>query len=195
MSESNLTEKISDTVTNVIKKTKFFEKLQNIEFYFSSFVMVSSVVGITGLVIHYYNANEIKKNQEEINNLRQDIITYNTDMITTIKQLYIEENIEKFEKKLLNILENQVITLNEIKNLPLLSIVKIDKLSKSTSVSSIFLESIPQKVSSINSDEGWHISEEKNNPKYEDNDLLNDCYDTMPLSNVKKVTGIKGWFI
>jgi hypothetical protein len=194
MSESNLTEKISDTITNVIKKTKFFEKLQNIEFYFTSFVMVSSVVGITGLVIHYYNANEIKKNQEEINNLRQDIITYNIDMITTIKQLCVEEKFDNLEKKILKSIENQLITLNEIKNLPLLSVGKIDKLSRSTSVSSIFLESIPQKVSSINSDEGWHISEEEKN-KCEDNDLLNDCYDTMPLSNVKKVTGIKGWFI
>ena len=88
--------------------------------------------------------------------------------------------------------------MNEIHKLPLLHNEKIDRLSKTTSFTSIFLEPPPQNITSINSDEGWYISEQENKNKGDDyllNDLLNDCYDNMPLSNVKKVSGIKSWFI
>ena len=61
MSESNLTEKISDNMISVIKKTNFFENIKNIEFYINSFFMVGSVIGISGLIIHYFNYTEIKK--------------------------------------------------------------------------------------------------------------------------------------
>jgi hypothetical protein len=93
----------------------------------------------------------------------------------------------------LNSLENQLFTLNEIKNLPLLTIGRIDKLSRNTSLSSN-LDSPQQKFGSIHSDEDWHISEQKNK-KEEDIDLLNECYDVLPLNNVKKHIGIKSWFI
>jgi hypothetical protein len=195
MSENNLTEKISDAVINVFKKTNFVEQFRNMKFYFGSFVMVTSLVGISGLLMHYFNTEQITKNQEEINSLREDILTYNKSILISIKELCLEEKIDNLEKKLVNSLEKQLYTLNEIKNLPLLSIGKIDRLSRNTSISSISLEtSLPKKVNSINSDEGWQISEQENKNKEEDNDFLNECYDTLPLNNVKKVTGIKGWF-
>ena len=68
MSDSNLTEKITDSITNVMKKTKVFDELKNIQFYFGSFVLVSSIVGITSVVIHYFNAKNIEKNQKDISN-------------------------------------------------------------------------------------------------------------------------------
>ena len=91
-------------------------------------------------------------------------------------------------------LENQIFTLNEIKNLPLLTIGRIDKLSRNTSFSSI-LDSPQQKIESIHSDEQWNNSSEQKNKKEEDIDLLNECYDVLPLNNVKKHIGIKSWFI
>jgi len=202
MSDSNLTEKITDSITNVMKKTKVFDELKNIQFYFGSFVLVSSIVGITSVVIHYFNAKNIEKNQKDISILREDIITYNKNILLTIKQLYNEDKFVNLEK----ILENHFNILNEIKNLPLLSIGKIDKLSRSTSVSSIVLDSPPKKVFSINSDEGWHIehkeqenkeqgNKEQKNKEQEQYDFFNECYDNIPLSNVKKVTGIKNWFV
>lgn len=64
MSDSNLTDKISETIsetiTNVFKKTKVFEKIAKIEFYIGSFVVVSSIIGITNIYMNYYNFNKIE---------------------------------------------------------------------------------------------------------------------------------------
>jgi hypothetical protein len=32
-------------------------------------------------------------------------------------------------------------------------------------------------------------NEEKSNKEYDDNELLNECYDTMPCNNINKITG------
>lgn len=193
MSETNLSEKISDSITNVIKKTKLFDKLHNIEFYFGSFFIVSSIVGITSIVMNYSNSKQIKKNQESIKLLKQTIVENNKEMLIIIKQLNDGERIINLEKTLVSSLDNQLITLNQIKNLPLLSMGKIDKLSRSTSISSNLLESPLNKVNQLNLDEEWYVSEQ-HNKKEEDEDILNDCYDAMPLSNVKKAIVFKGWF-
>ena len=155
MSESNLTEKISDNMISVIKKTNFFENIKNIEFYINSFFMVGSVIGISGLIIHYFNYTEIKKNRDELIFLRDEIISFNKSIIT-INKLCLE-NLQNCEKKILNSLEDQLFTLNEIKNLPLLTIGRIDKLSINTSFSSI-LDSPQQKIESIHS-EFWGTTE------------------------------------
>jgi len=194
MSDPNLTDKMSETITNVIKKTSLFEKIKNIEFYFGSFVIISSIVGITSLVMHYSNINQIKKNQEEIDILKKSIITNAKDILIGIEHL--DEKLSKLDKVIVISLENQLNCLNEIKNLPLLNIGKIDKLSRSTSISSIFLEStLPplQKSPPIILDDDWHISEQEEKNKYDENELNNDCYDSIPLSNIKKITGKKSW--
>ena len=46
MSESNLTDKISETITNVFKKTEVFEKIERIQIYISSFVIVSDIFSV-----------------------------------------------------------------------------------------------------------------------------------------------------
>ena len=40
MSDSNLTEKITDSINNIINKTKIFEKIDNLQFIIGSFTLL-----------------------------------------------------------------------------------------------------------------------------------------------------------
>jgi len=52
MSDNNLTEKISETITNAFKKTKVFEKIGKIEIYIGSFIAVSTIISLTSFYMH-----------------------------------------------------------------------------------------------------------------------------------------------
>jgi hypothetical protein len=39
MSDSNLSDKIAESITNILKKTKVFEKIDEIQFYIGSFFL------------------------------------------------------------------------------------------------------------------------------------------------------------
>jgi hypothetical protein len=72
MSESNLAEKITDTIgvkiANLIDETKIFEKIaivtNNIGVYIGAFTLFTSIIGITNIALHYSN---IKSNNENNN--------------------------------------------------------------------------------------------------------------------------------
>ena len=50
MSDNNLTEKISETITNAFKKTKVFEKIGKIEIYIGSNSITSSSEYILNII-------------------------------------------------------------------------------------------------------------------------------------------------
>ena len=66
MSDNNLTEKISETITNAFKKTKVFEKIGKIEIYIGSFILVSSIISLTSFYMHYSNTSKIKRLEDKI---------------------------------------------------------------------------------------------------------------------------------
>ncbi len=113
-----------------------------------------------------------------------------------------------------NLLENQKILLEQISNL----VVNSNLNSNSTNLSN-GSDFGSDSTNSLNS--GLNIklediySEDKNiqieystkdiieepidlsnvsNVTNSDDELVNDCYDSIPMNNIKKVTGIKGWF-
>lgn len=191
MSDSNLTEKITDSINNIINKTKIFEKIDNLQFIIGSFTIFTSVIGITNIIINYSNRNMIKNNEEIINKNRysvEDLLINNNKIYIT----FLENKINELENKLLTTLKeqkNEENILHEIKNLLIFNIQKKNCISASTSISSILLESPKNPLNSRQSND-LSINQED---LVEDNELINECYDNIPLNNIKKTIN-SNWF-
>ena len=154
MSDSNLSDKIAESITNILKKTKVFEKIDEIQFYIGSFFLISSIYFTGNIVSKYY----ITKKQ--FNN--------NKTMIADIKDLknnyiLLHDDIKILHNKITE-LEIRLTTSLEDHNV--LNIEKIDMISASTSLSSFTLDSSPKEVYTKNSDDDWHLSE-KNDTFFE----------------------------
>lgn len=192
MADSNLTDKLSETITNVFKKTKVFEKMSKIQFLLGTFVILSSIFGITEIYMHYSNSNkidEISENQENIYN------------IIEINSSVIKNRINQLEFKLSILLENQKNMINDIKNLPIYKIQKIHGINVSTSTSAFSpIKHIDNINDSYNKDDNINITsiddlntEQKKIKEIEDNELIDECYDSIPLNNIK-TTGLSWLF-
>lgn len=177
MSDLNLT----DAFTNVIKKNKFFEKLDKIQFYVGSFVLFSSIIGITSLFIHHSNINIIYENRQIINKNKNEIMK-NMEVKHSEILSVMNNMLYNYENKLVALLENQQKSLDEIKNSPLVNIGRKENISRNVSISSLT-------DSLINNN-----NEHENEVHVEDNELINECYDIIPLNNNKKITGINWLF-
>jgi hypothetical protein len=209
----NLTQKISETITNAFKKTKIFEKIGKIEKYVVSFIIVSSIFTLTGIYMNYSNTDKIKKLEEKIegseNVLRHDIeinrIQNSICNHTNVKYLKDLKTIslDTQEKVIQNIMEIKMLLQNS----------KKEVISRGTSISSLSqvesIDSINDWKDNMSDCENMNECENKNEHDsineleniidlenindLEDNELLNECYDSIPLNNLKKNTS--SWFI
>lgn len=189
MSDTNLTDKITETITNVFKKTQVFEKIENIKFYINSFVIVSSIIGLTSIYINYCNLDRIKILEEEIKGT-ENVLKYNIEINRKQYQLVYNKLIEQ--------LKNEVqISRKFLDQIREIQYSKPEMISASTSISSFSPLKIvlpPENEDWINQNSDWinHIIDNKdNNNDYDE--LINECYDSIPLNNLKKKTGLN-WF-
>lgn len=188
MSDSNLTNKISETITGVFKKTKIFEKMEKMQFLVGTFVMITSIIGITSIYMNYSNSNKIyqisyliSENQETISNLN------NVECI--IKKL--ENKIVQLEFKIDILLGNQKNIMNDIKNLPIYKIQKIHGINVSTSTSAFSPIKTNCNMNIFYENKEILVNEKIND--VDDNELLDECYDSIPLNNIK-TTGLSWLF-
>jgi hypothetical protein len=201
MSDNKITEKITDTisetVTNVFKKSGLSDKLDKLSFYF--------VVPVVGIIICGFCSFQIlseqnTKNKNEnlvLNSINRDLIINLTHKIDDLC-----EKISDIEKKFSEKLEKQQTAITSISELPLLNICKEKPISSCSSNISILMEESPVKPQ-INVDDNYVNNYEERTdgwiePKdIEDDELINECYDAMPLNGVKKLTGIKSflWYV
>jgi GTPase involved in cell partitioning and DNA repair len=180
MSDTNLSEKISDSILNFFKKTTVLEKIDKFEFYIKSIVFMSSIYLTGNMLCNYI----MLQNQSKYNNNISSEV--NCIKNIKIKMLYdniivLHNKIDALEVKLTNLIETQQYTLNKIY------------------ISSTFLENpkqqnikndLPNLVTSIEE----HDKIEEHNKNEEDYcEISNECYDNIPLNNLKKTTGLKGW--
>ena len=134
MSELNISEKIADSFVTVLKKTKLFEKLDRIQFYMGTFVLLTSVTGIIGMAIHYTNAAKIYENSKIQQNNKMEI----TDKISDINKLDLHnEHILKQLTNKITDLEHKIIKLTNIQENHLSEIKKQNNMSSNSSLSSL----------------------------------------------------------
>ena len=171
MSDSNLRDKISETIINVFKKTEVFEKIDKmgkIQFYVNSFLIVSSIIGLTNIYINYCNIDKIEKLEGKIKEC-ENILKYNIKINRKQNQIIYNNLINEVE------LTSKLV--NQIKELKL---YKPEMISASTSISTFS----PLKIilPPENNDCDNHIMHKE----IEDNELLNESYDSIPMNNLKK---------
>jgi hypothetical protein len=198
MSEITITDKISETITNAFKKSKIFEKIEKFEMYFGSFLLITSIVGITTISINMLARQDIINIKENIEG-NENVLKYHIDVNrkrNLIEHCSLKSEILMLNNQLLLLLENQekIISLLEdikiIKNSDehrlSINISKIDCISASTSMNTFSPIKIPLLLDTNN------IADDVKDQEYDE--LLNECYDAIPLNNLKKTTGLSWLF-
>jgi hypothetical protein len=203
MSDTKITEKITDTlsetVSNVLKKSGISDKLDRVGLY-----LVVPFVGV--ILCGIFGFQMLSEQNTKCRNENIVLNSINTDLITNLSKKIdnLHEKISDLENKLSEKLDKQENTLKNIVELPLLNIGKEKPISSCSSKISIFMEESPGKPDiyieenhSINNEErNGDINEVKNNEWIDtyDDEVTNECYDSLPLNGIKKITGIKSFF-
>jgi hypothetical protein len=185
----NLTEKISETITNAFKKTKVFEKIGRIEIYVGSFIVVSSIISLTSIYMHYSNMDKIKRLEEKIE-ASKNVLKHNIEMNRHINDLCYRKIVKHIKEGIDVSMDTQQKMIEKIMDVKLLlKNSKRELVSESTSMTDF------NSVKSIDSIDGWkdNIIKQEDVKEMEDDELLNECYDSIPLNNLKKNTN--SWLI
>jgi len=214
MTESNINEKITETIANILKKTKVFEKLNRIEMYAFSFVTITSIYGFVNLFFNNYHYNRnynknITYNEKHANNYENIIKNYNTITLCILKHNEsLGERINKLERTLVSLIENQQKKIDGNPNLPTLNSAKHDitknveekiyeeiKNNESLLLESTYTHLIDKDIAIVSDiANGNHIDvyNNKNNVIYEADkeyiDLIDNSYDSLPCLNGNKLT-------
>ena len=172
MSDLNLTNKISDTITNI------FKKIENTKFYIGSFTIVSSIIGLTGIYINYRNLYKIKTLEKQIK-CSENVLKYNIEINRKQYQMIYNKLIEQLKNELQlsrNFLEQNV---------------KF-QYSKPETLSSTKIPFSPIKF--VLPSENNSLSNTNSNNSDDYYELENECYDSIPMNNnLKKNIGLN-WF-
>ena len=192
MSDNNLTEKISETITNAFKKTKVFEKIGKIEIYIGSFIVVSTIISLTNMYINYCNMDRIKCIEDKIEGT-ENVLKHNIEINRLQNSLCNHKIINHIKEGTdISVYSYQTV-IEKIMNMKLLlQNSKKDVISTTTSISDL---SPIKTFKSIDSIDGWKndVIHQEDIKDMEDDELLNECYDSIPLNNLKKNTN--SWLI
>jgi hypothetical protein len=204
MSDTTITEKITDTlsetVTNVLKKSGISDKLDRFGLYLVVPIVGVIVCGICGFQILSEQNTKNRNENMVLNSINRDLIINITKQIDNL-----HEKISDLEIKITEQLDKQDSTLKNISELPLLNIGKEKPISSCSSRISILMEELPGKPDIYieenhhdnNEEKNIETNEGKNNDwidTYDDDEVSNECYDSLPLNGVKKITGVKSFF-
>jgi hypothetical protein len=166
MSDQNISEKISNVITNIIKRP--LDKLNVFIKISTGLFMITTTVTVMN---YYYIKNLDNKNDEQINLLNDN----NVQLAKIIDQNYfITYNVYKeIQTKLDRLLEISIESQKQ--NNTLLQRYEKTHISTLTSMSDFEKYSRP---------EIFHCNDNEEN----DNELLHECYDMLPCNNIKKAT-------
>jgi hypothetical protein len=203
MSDTKITEKITDTlsetVTSVLKKSGISDKLDRVGLYLVVPFVGVILCGICGFQMLSEQNTKYRNENMVLNNINRDLITILSKKINSLNIKITDLEIKLNEK-----LDKQQITLTTISEMPLLNICKEKPISSCSSSISILMEESPKKPVIHIEENQDIINEEKIEENFEiknndwtdtyDDELINECYDTLPLNGSKKITGIKSFF-
>jgi hypothetical protein len=160
MAEKNISEKLAESISKLIKKTNTFEKVETMLKGVSLFMFITGALTL-------YNSYKL-----------HTIIESKSAKIIESKSANKNKMEDKINAKLDKIIEtNEKIILLIDKNIQLPMPLSSDEINSCKSVDII----------------------EKNvneNQIYDDDEILNDCYDNIPCNNSKKASGLNrlfGW--
>lgn len=192
MSDSKISEKLAESIDNAVKKTKLFDKLNRLEFLIGTFLMIPIVgmisFGITNYYIHKQNKEHHNENSELYDNLNESINEHTSRL---------ESRIYKLEEKIMQLIEQQQLCIKEEEEYSLsesasdissVTVITEDHMSSTMQIDTVCIEVVSEK--------NKEICQEKEDDKHkeEDDELINECYDSIPMNNIKKITGVNSLF-
>ena len=182
MADSNLSDKVSETIIKLVKKIQIIEKTR---FNIFSFFMISSIIGLTSIYINYYNVYKIQKLEEKIKD-SENILKYNIEINRKEHQIIYNKLIDKLQEEINN--SSKLLDIIEIK----------DMISKSTSVCSFsplkIIRSPENNDNDIDDDDWIKHNIDNNNNNNSHGELINECYDTISDNNSNKNRSFN-WFL
>jgi hypothetical protein len=149
-----MSEKISDFFINIIKKTNAFKKINKIEFYLWSSIIITTFYGITSTIINqyiyynYYNKNILNSSINEDNNLLEQKFGEHF--------YFVNKKMNNLELQLTALLENHQITTNSISKLYPLNISKKEEYTQTDYIYNYLIEN-----SEITNEKEVEITNEK----------------------------------
>jgi hypothetical protein len=176
MSEQNISDKLADVITSILKKANIFEKIENIQglvIISTSFFIIGSTVS---LINFYFIKNIYSKNDEQIKFLKN--INNKLSHITEDNNFISFKVYENIQKKI-NIITDINVEL-KIQNNKLLE--KFEKTFEKKYINTITTTDDFEKY--LKEKEPTDVDKDKDI----DNELLQDCYDNLPRSNIKQTT-------
>lgn len=178
MTEQNISDKLADVITSIFKKTNIFEKIENIQ----GLMIISTsffIIGSTASLINFYFIKNIySKNDEQIKllkNINNKLCHIKEDNHFIDFKVY-----ENFQKKI-NIITDISVEL-KIQGNKLLE--KFDKIFEKKYITTMTSTDDFEKYLKENDKE----KEPADIYKDIDNELVQDCYDNLPRSNIKQTT-------
>jgi len=196
MSEINLTDRISETITNTFKKTHLFEKFEKVQLYVNSFLIITTIIGVTTIYMNTLTNKNIHTIKEELQE-NQNILKYNIEINSKrnlIEHCNLKSEFLIINKQLSLLLENQEKIINHLEEMKLIKISEQNKLSKNLS-----------KIDCISASASMTTFPPIKNPSVLDENIASDitddnkdkeydkCYDAIPFNNLKK-TGLSWLF-
>lgn len=182
MSEQNISDKLADVITSIFKKTNIFEKIENIQgliIISTSFFIIGSTVS---LINFYFIKNIYSKNDEQIKLLKN--INNKLCHITEDNNFINFKVYDEFQKKI-NIISDFSVELKKQSNKLLENFEKtFEKKYITTMTSTDDFEKYLKK----NDNDKKKEKELADVYKDIDNELVEDCYDNLPRSNIKQTT-------
>ncbi len=187
MSDDNLSSQISESILKVFKQTKLFEKFNKLNNYIETVIIISSILGLINLGINITNLYISLKNKSDLLDIQINIISI-TNKLSTFEKI-----IEHTKNTTYNYLNNQKEIMYNIMDIKtLLENSKKDVISSTISINSF------SPVNSVNliNDLNYNVMNHKEFKRNEndDDELLDECYDIIPLNNLKKNTGLSWLF-
>ena len=149
-----MSEKISDFFINIIKKTNAFKKINKIEFYLWSSIIITTFYGITSTIINqyiyynYYNKNISNSSINEDKNLLEQKFCEHF--------YFVNKKMNNLELQLTALLENHQITTNSISKLCPLNISKKEEYTQTDYIYNYLIEN-----SEITNEKEVEITDEK----------------------------------
>jgi hypothetical protein len=169
MTDKNVSEKLSETLSNLIKKTNTFEKVDGMLKCVSIFMLITGVVT-------FFNYYKIEKLQNNLYKKDEELYLH---LFKTIME------VKKINKKL-----DTIIEINEDIGLLIENHMKEHK-TLTPSLSYLSNNSLSTKSFIPFDYDNYDYNIENNDI---DDELLNECYDNIPCNNSKKATGLNRIF-
>lgn len=193
MSELILTNTIIENIISVMQKTHIFSKMCAVKNELIGFTLFASFISTTSIINGMYNSYLHLENTQNITSLLHIHSQQYTNNVYIAKQnKEIFKCLDRLETKIDILLQpNNIKLLNPTADSNVKDVILCDATtdtSDDATMQNVAVQNVVDDATIQN------VADDATNTSDPDNELLSECYDTMPCNNLTKRTGINKLF-